>query len=137
MVFKNVRLFTFRANDIRSLRRQVKPLQTLWVGSRLDWVFFYIKWLRGGGFGDLRTIIFEEAVNFGDVLRFEVRIFDSGFVEIGDVLAGAVTEGSFFYANVPIMVFFFHFVALILDAELLLFAFLRFEAICDFSSFGS
>ena len=77
-----------------------------WTGWRLG----------SGGFGDLRTIIFEEPVDFGDVLRFKVGIFDSGFVEIGDVLTGAVTERGVFYANVPIMVLFLHFVALVLDA---------------------
>jgi hypothetical protein len=44
-----------------------------------------------GGLGDLRTITLQEPVNFGDILRFEVGIFARCFIEIGNVLAGAVT----------------------------------------------
>ncbi len=70
----------------------------------------------GGGFSDLRAIVLEETVDFGDVLRFEAGIFAGRFVVVGDVLAGAVTELGVFDADVPIMVLFLHFVALVLDA---------------------
>jgi hypothetical protein len=87
--------------------------------------------------GDLRAAIFEEPIKFGSVLRFEARIFAGGFVEIGDVLACEVTEFGIFEANVPLMVFFFHLVALVFDAEFLIFAGLRFEAIFGLAPFGS
>ncbi len=87
--------------------------------------------------GDLRAAIFEEPVHFGEVLRFEGRIFVHEFVEIGDVLAGTMAEGGIFEADVPKMAIFFHFVALILDAQFLVFAFLRFEANFGLASFGS
>ena len=79
----------------------------------------------------------EQSIDFSDVLRFEARIFAGGLAGVGDVQTYAVTKCGVFHANIPFMVFFFHFVALILDAELLLFAFLRFEAIFGFASFGS
>jgi hypothetical protein len=91
----------------------------------------------GGGLGDLRAAILEEAVQFGGELRFEARILVDGFVEIDDILAGTMAEGRVFEANVPLVVIFFHFVALVLDAQFLLFAVLRFEAIFGLASFGS
>ncbi len=90
-----------------------------------------------GGLGDLRAAIFEEAVHFGEVLRFEAGIFAGSFVEIGDVLAGTMAEGGIFEADIPKMAIFFHFVAFVLDAQFFVFAFLRFEAIFSFASFGA
>jgi hypothetical protein len=90
-----------------------------------------------GGFGELRAIIFEKPVDFGDVLRFEVGILAGGLEVCQDVFAGAVTKLGVFEVYVPFVVFFFHFVALILEAEFLVFAFLRLEAIFGFASFGS
>ncbi len=85
--------------------------------------------------GDLRTLILEHSIDFSDVLRFEARIFADRFVEIGDVLTGAMAEGGVFEANIPFMVFFFHFVALVFEAEFFGFAVLRFEAIGGFARF--
>jgi hypothetical protein len=56
---------------------------------------------------------------------------------VGDVLAYAVTKCGVFEANVPFVVFFFHFVALVFEAEFLVFAVLRFEAIFGLALFGS
>jgi hypothetical protein len=81
--------------------------------------------------------IFEKTLDFGGVLRFEAGIFAGRFVGGGDVLAGAVTECGVFEENVPGMVFFFHLVALVFDAEFLLLAALRFEAIFGLAPFGS
>lgn len=93
--------------------------------------------MLSGGCGHLRGAILEEAVDFGDILRFEARIFEGSFHEIDDVLAGAMAEGGVFEANVPFVVVFFHLVAFALDAPFLLFAVLRFEAIFGLASFGS
>ena len=87
--------------------------------------------------GDPRTLILEQSVDFSHVLRFEARIFASGLAGVRDVEAYAVTKCGVFKANIPCMVFFFHFVALVLDAEFFVFAFLRFEAIFGFALFGS
>ena len=48
---------------------------------------------------------------------------------VGDIQADAVAKGGVFQANIPFMVFFFHFVAFVFDADFLILAFLRFEAI--------
>ena len=79
----------------------------------------------------------EESIDFGHVLRFEGRIFADGLIVMGDVLAYAVTKCCVFEANVPFMVFFFHFVALVFEAQFRVFAVLRFEAICGLALFGS
>ena len=87
--------------------------------------------------GDPRTLILEQSVDFSHVLRFEARIFAGGLVVVGDVQAYAVTKCGVFEANIPFMVFFFHFVALVFDAEFFVFAVLRFEAIFGLALFGS
>ncbi len=87
--------------------------------------------------GDVRALILEQSVDFSHVLRFEARILASGLVVVGDVQAYAVTKCGVFEANIPFMVFFFHFVALVFDAEFFVFAVLRFEAIFGLALFGS
>ena len=87
--------------------------------------------------GGLRTLMLEQSVDFSDVLRFEARIFAGGLVVVGDVLTYAVAKCGVFEANIPFMVFFFHFVALVFEAELFVFAVLRFEAIFGLALFGS
>ncbi len=87
--------------------------------------------------GDPRTLILEQSVDFSHVLRFEARIFASGLAGVRDVEAYAMTKGGVFEANIPFMVFFFQFMALVFDPEFLVFAFLRFEAKAGFASFGS
>ena len=87
--------------------------------------------------GDLRTLILEHSIDFSHVLRFEARIFAGGLVVVGDVLAYAVAECGVFEANIPFMAFFFHFVALVFEAEFLVFAALRFEANLGLALFGS
>ena len=87
--------------------------------------------------GHLGSLILEQSVDFSDELRFEARIFAGGLVVVGDVLSDAGTKGGVFEANIPFMVFFFHFVALVLESEFGVFAVLRFEAIFGFAPFGS
>ncbi len=87
--------------------------------------------------GDLRTLILEHSIDFSDVLRFEARVFADGLAGVGDVQAYAVTKGGVFESNIPFVVFFFHFVTLVFDAEFCVFAVLRFEAIFGLALFGS
>ena len=87
--------------------------------------------------GDLGTLILEQSVDFSDVLRFEARIFAGGLVGVGDVLTDAVTKCGVFEANIPFMVFFFHFVAAVFEAQFRVFAVLRFEAIFGLTPFRS
>jgi hypothetical protein len=52
--------------------------------------------LSGGGFGDLRAMVFEETVDFGDVWRFEVGIF-AGAVLRFEAIFGFASLGSEVY----------------------------------------
>ncbi len=74
---------------------------------------------------------------FGGVLRFEARIFFCCVDLLGGVGGELVTSLGVLSQNVPIMRLLFHFVLLVFDAELFLFAVLRFEAILGFACFGS
>jgi hypothetical protein len=93
--------------------------------------------LRGGG-GTAAEIGLEAVFGqFGVVLRFEARVFGCGFEGLADVLADAEASFGVFLENLPIVCLFFHFVALVFEAEFLLFAGLRFEAILLLTCFGS
>ena len=74
---------------------------------------------------------------FGIVLRFEARVFSGGFAVLADVLADAEACLGVFLENLPVMRLLFHGVALVFEAEFLLFAGLRFEAILLLARFGS
>ncbi len=73
----------------------------------------------------------------GGVLRFEARVFGGQFAVLADVLADAEAGFGVLLQNLPIVDLFFHLVALIFDADFLLFAPLRFEAILLLACFGS
>ncbi len=73
----------------------------------------------------------------GGVLRFEARVFGGQFAVLTDVLTDAEAGFGVFLQNLPIMCLFFHLVALIFDANFLLFASLRFEAIFGLAPFDS
>ncbi len=73
----------------------------------------------------------------GVVFRFEARVFGGGFVVLADVLADAETGFGVLLQNLPIVCLFFHRVALVFEAEFLLLAGLRFEAILGLACFGS
>ncbi len=74
---------------------------------------------------------------FGVVLRYEARIFFGRFDLLGGVGGDLVAGLGVFAHYVPKMFFFFHFVLFVFEAQFLLFAFLRFEAIGFFALFGS
>ena len=95
--------------------------------------------LGGGRMGAPKRMRLEAAFcEFGGVLRFEARVLRSGsFAVLGDVLREATAGFGVFSDEIPIMCLFFHFVALVFEAEFLLFAILRFEAIFGFALFGS
>ena len=94
--------------------------------------------LSGVG-GDPAAIGLLEAVfgQFGVVLRFEARVFGGEFGVLVDVLTDAEAGFGVFFDYLPIVSLFFHFVALVLEADFLVFAGLRFEPILFLAPFGS
>ena len=95
-------------------------------------------WLGGGRSGTPAKVWLEAVLGeFGGVLRFEAGVLSGGFVVLREVLADAEAGLGVSLENLPIMRLFFHGLALVFEAEFLLFAGLRFEAILLLACFGS
>jgi hypothetical protein len=94
--------------------------------------------LGGSGLGTSELMVLEAVLGeLGGVLRFEAGNFGGGFAVLREGLRDTEAGFGVFLENLPIMCLFFHFVLLVFDAKLLLFAGLRFEAIFGLASFGS
>ncbi len=55
----------------------------------------------GGGFGNLQAIIFEEPVDFGFELRFEVGIFVAQVGAVDQIFGSAAAQLAEFEADIP------------------------------------